>query len=77
MDRLDAWITSGRYSSNAGYVICKKCGYETFVISETEYGATEWSPGECSNKLCHAEFIGDEEWQDAEPPEEEWEYDDE
>lgn len=75
MRNLDSWITSGRYSSDAGYVMCRKCGYETFVISETEYGSTEWNPMECSNKKCNTEFTGDEEWTDAEPPEKE--YDDE
>jgi hypothetical protein len=55
--------------------MCRKCGYETFVISETEYGSTEWNPMECSNKKCNTEFTGDEEWTDAEPPEKE--YDDE
>jgi len=77
MRGLDNWITSGRYSESAGYVMCKKCGYETFVVAETEYGATTWTPEECSNKKCLHTFDGDEEWTDAEPPEQEYNLGDE
>lgn len=66
-DALDRWITGGRYSKSMGLVTCPDCEEQTRVTSETEYGATEWSPAECST--CKREFTGDERWQDDEPPE--------
>lgn len=69
-DALDRWITSGRYSSSAGYVTCSKCETETFVVTETEYGSTEWFVNQCPQ--CGTEFTGKEDWLDAEP-EPEWE----
>jgi hypothetical protein len=65
VDGLDAWITSGRYSSSPGWVTCSKCGEDTAVLSETEYGMSTWTPEEC--KHCKAEFTGDEAWADDEP----------
>lgn len=65
MRGLDAWITSGRYSKAQGWVTCRKCGEETCVISETEYGTSWWSPEECPK--CGTTFEGDEPWQDDEP----------
>jgi len=74
-DALDRWITGGRYSSCAMQVTCPACGEETFVVSETEYGSTEWNPAECGNKACGREFTGDEDWREDEPPEPEYNYD--
>ncbi len=72
MRDLDSWITSGRFSSTAMFVLCAKCGEETFVVAETEFGATDWNPAEC--RQCKESFNGEEEWSEAEAPEEE-EYD--
>lgn len=73
MRGLDAWITGGRYSKSVGQVTCP-CGEVTTVVTETEYGATEWDVNECK---CGREFTGDEPWADAEPPEPDYpDYDD-
>jgi hypothetical protein len=69
MRGLDAWITSGRYSKDLIVVTCPTCETDTPVVAETEYGATEWSPGECSK--CGRSFEGDEQWVEDEPPERE------
>lgn len=65
---LDAWITSGRYSSSHMFVTCKSCGETTSVFSETEYGMTSWEPDECEN--CWQFFFGDEDWEEFYPEEE-------
>lgn len=62
MDGLDAWITSGRYSSCPMQVTCEGCGERTFVTAETEYGMTTWSPEECAH--CGRGFTGDEDWEE-------------
>ena len=66
MRGLDAWITSGRYSSSLLLVTCSACGDETTVTAETEYGATTWTPEECRH--CGHAFDGDEDWREDEPP---------
>jgi endogenous inhibitor of DNA gyrase (YacG/DUF329 family) len=66
MTNYDAWITSGRYSSADLDVHCPKCDEWVAVTTETEYGATEWSPAECPT--CQHEFDGTEENELAEPP---------
>lgn len=58
MDRLDAWITSGRYSKDFLIVDCPECDEATPVTAETEYGSTTWEPMEC--KWCGHEFDGTE-----------------
>lgn len=63
----DAWATGGRYSAAPMRVECSACGEWTPVVAETEYGATTWTPEECSN--CGEPFDGDERWEDDEPPE--------
>lgn len=65
-DALDRYITSGRYEKNLLVVTCPKCGEETPVTEESEYGTAEWSPGGCK---CGHEFDGTEEYCDDEPPE--------
>lgn len=67
MRGLDAYITSGRYSKAIGWAQCPKCGNQTMVVAETEYGGTTWEPGECETKGCGHEFTGEEPWEDAEP----------
>lgn len=71
MDRLDNWITGGRYSKSHGYVMCPDCEETTSVTVETEYGASTWEPEEC--KHCGREFTEDDEWQDDEPDCDSWE----
>ena len=71
MRGLDAWITSGRYSTQWLIVTCP-CGDESEVKAETDYGATTWTPGGCAG--CGRAFTGDEPWYDDEPPEAEFNY---
>jgi hypothetical protein len=63
---FDRWITSGRYSQEYIIVTCNYCGEDTAVIATTDYGATEWEPGEC--KHCKEEFEGNESTALDEPP---------
>lgn len=69
MDGLDRYITSGRYSKELIRVHCAACGEWTSVVAETEYGATDWTPDECS--ACQREFPSGAKWEDDEPPEQE------
>ena len=66
MDRLDAWITSGRYSKCEMLVTCPECEETTAVTSETEYGMTSWEPAECAH--CSRQFTGSEDWCEDEGP---------
>ena len=62
---LDNHITSGRYRSEYLLVTCFNCRNNTVVEAETEYGATTWTPEECSN--CLEPFEGDEDWEVYDP----------
>lgn len=64
MRGLDAWITSGRYSEELLLVTCE-CGEQTRVVATTEYGMSEWEPGECVK--CGKEFPEDATWETDEP----------
>jgi ribosomal protein S27E len=63
----DRWATGGRYSTDRLWVECPDCEERTAVLAETEYGTTTWTPEEC--KTCGRAFLGDERWEDDEPPE--------
>lgn len=68
-DALDRHIAGGHYSRSLILVTCGKCGAETPVTEESEYGMNSWTPMECGNKKCGADFDGDEKWVDDEGPE--------
>ena len=69
MRGYDEWRTSGMYSKSLIDVTCASCGEVTAVTAETEFGATDWTPAECSS--CRKEFDDNDAWEDAEPPERE------
>lgn len=66
-DALDRWITGGRFREEQILVTCGACGEPTPVTASTDYGATDWDPGQCGS--CGRGFDGDESFQDDEPPE--------
>lgn len=64
LDRLDAWITSGRYSNEPVDFECQECGYEWAGTVESEYGSAEYAPhDECPN--CGSDDL---DYSPAEPP---------
>lgn len=65
---LDAWITGGRYSSAYLYVTCNYCGNTNYVIAESEYGATYWTPEEC--KDCGECYDENTAWEEYDPRDE-------
>jgi ribosomal protein S27E len=67
MRGLDAWITGGRYSRELLDVTCPGCKTTTVVVSETDYGATDWSPEKCQS--CGEELPADAASSPAQPPE--------
>lgn len=73
MERLDEWITGGRYDESLLDVTCPTCGEVTQVVAETEYGSTTWDREECAK--CGAPFPEDVKSEPAdderEPPERE------
>jgi transcription elongation factor Elf1 len=66
MDRLDAWITGGRYTKDLLLVTCPGCEEDTPVTCETEYGMSTWEPMEC--KWCGRDFDGTEHFETDEGP---------
>jgi ribosomal protein L31 len=72
-DALDRYITGGRFHEEALVVTCSRCGETTNVHATTDYGATDWDPGECG--ACHASFTGEEQTYEEEPPEPDYDRD--
>ena len=63
----DAWRTGGDYSKDLLVVTCAHCGTETAVTSETEYGASYWTPAECPT--CLREYDEHTPWETDNGPE--------
>ena len=60
-DRLDRWITGGRYNSQKLIVRCLRCEAHSLVIAESEFGATIWLPEECP--ICNTPWHEDTSWE--------------
>jgi hypothetical protein len=58
MERLDEWITGGRYEKQLLLVECPGCDVSVPVTAESEYGSTYWTPEECPD--CGHVFTGEE-----------------
>lgn len=59
-DSLDAWITGGRYDKQEleAWCVNPECAMfndkPVFVLAESEYGTTWWTPDECP--VCGGEL---------------------
>lgn len=60
-DRLDRWITGGRYHSEKLIVRCLHCGESSLVVAESEFGATIWIPENCPE--CGKSWEGNSPWE--------------
>ena len=58
-------MNGGCYRSTLLLVQCPDCAEWTRVVSETEYGASEWDKDVCGG--CGRTFTGDESQEDDEP----------